>query len=240
MNLHLNNKNFEELINLSSNFFNIPSSAIRKDYFITMILANLSNSEYKDFVVFKGGTSLSKCYPKSIERFSEDIDLTYLPITGMSNKQISKTLKSIETELAKGFKVEKISSERNDRNKSSKVWFNNNMRNEESIKLEIGSSVKPHPYNKMELKSYIQEYLENFNFIDDIEEFELHSVSLNVLAIERTFVDKIMSIKRHSICSTLENKVRHIYDITKLYTMPDIQHFVSNKAELKSLIRICK
>ncbi len=83
MNLHLNNKDFEELINLTSNFFNIPSSAIRKDYFITMILANLSNSEYNEFVVFKGGTSLSKCYPKSIERFSEDIDLTYLPKNGM-------------------------------------------------------------------------------------------------------------------------------------------------------------
>ena len=75
--------------------FNIPSSAVRKDYFITLILQNLSNSIFLDNVVFKGGTSLSKCYPNSINRFSEDIDLTYIPDEGMSNKQISKKLRKI-------------------------------------------------------------------------------------------------------------------------------------------------
>lgn len=78
---------FEELIELTSNQVNIPSSAVRKDYFITIILKNLAESEYLEHVVFKGGTSLSKCYPGSIDRFSEDIDLTYVPEEGLSNKQ---------------------------------------------------------------------------------------------------------------------------------------------------------
>ncbi|WP_129725956.1 nucleotidyl transferase AbiEii/AbiGii toxin family protein [Mycoplasmopsis citelli] len=33
-----------------------------------------NNFKYKDYIVFKGGTSLSKVY-NLIERFSEDIDL---------------------------------------------------------------------------------------------------------------------------------------------------------------------
>ena len=44
-------------------------------------------SEYADKCVFKGGTSLSKCYPGSIQRFSEDIDLTYIPDDATSKKQ---------------------------------------------------------------------------------------------------------------------------------------------------------
>ncbi len=49
-----------------------------------------------------------------------------------------------------------------------------------------------------------------------------------------------MSIKRHAICSTLPNKVRHIYDVTKLYNMSEIQSFFKNKTQLKELIKITK
>lgn len=54
MELHLNNLEFEELIELTSQKINIPSSAVRKDYFITIILKKLSDSDFIDRVVFKG------------------------------------------------------------------------------------------------------------------------------------------------------------------------------------------
>ena len=47
---------------------------IEKDYYVTMILRLLSQKLPN--VVFKGGTSLSKGY-KAINRFSEDIDITF-------------------------------------------------------------------------------------------------------------------------------------------------------------------
>lgn len=74
MNLYNNEEFFEELIELVAKQYNLLTSAVRKDYFITLILRNLQNSPYLEHVVFKGGTSLIKCYPGSIERFSEDID----------------------------------------------------------------------------------------------------------------------------------------------------------------------
>ena len=46
---------------------------IEKDYYVTMLLKNMARR--LPFLVFKGGTSLSKCY-QIIHRFSEDIDLT--------------------------------------------------------------------------------------------------------------------------------------------------------------------
>jgi predicted nucleotidyltransferase component of viral defense system len=240
MKLHHSESEFEELIVLASQTFNIPPNAVRKDYFITLVLQNLANSIFIESVVFKGGTSLSKCYPNSIERFSEDIDLTYIPENEMSNKQISRKLKSIEKSLIGKGHYEKINGERNDRNKSSFVWFNEEFKDIENIKLEIGSSVKPHPYSKKTLKSYIHEYLESINENEAIEEYELLEISLNVLNVERTFVDKLMSVKRHAICGTLSNKVRHIYDIVKLYEMNEIQNFMSKREEFKRIIYLTK
>ncbi len=48
---------------------------IEKDYWVCYILNYLFNiCQFKDFLIFKGGTSLSKAY-NIIKRFSEDIDL---------------------------------------------------------------------------------------------------------------------------------------------------------------------
>ena len=87
-------------------------------------LLYLSQSEYVSSCVFKGGTSLSKCYPGSIERFSEDIDLTFIPEPGMTNKQIERKLKSIEKLMTVGSNTEIVSHERNERNKSIYFWNN--------------------------------------------------------------------------------------------------------------------
>lgn len=240
MKLHYKIEEFEELIELTSNYVNIPVSAIRKDYFITMILKNLSGSDYLEDVVFKGGTSLSKCYPGSIDRFSEDIDLTYIPEEGLSNTQISRKLKAIEKILIGDGKYEIIAEERNDRNKSSFVWFNEEQKEIERVKLEIGSSVRPHPFSKKCFRSYIHEYLYSINELDSIEEYQLTDTEVNVLNIERTFVDKILSVKRHAICGTLPDKVRHIYDIAKLYQLEEIQIFLKNTEQLKNIVNLTK
>jgi len=240
MNLHHRIEEFEELIELTSNQVNIPSGAVRKDYFITIILKNLAESEYLEHVVFKGGTSLSKCYPGSIDRFSEDIDLTYVPEGDLSNKQISRRLKAIEKILIGRAKYEIIAEERNDRNKSSFVWFNDEEKEIERVKLEIGSSVRPHPFHKKIFRSYIHEYLDSIDESEAIKEYQLTDVEVNVLDIQRTFIDKILSVKRHAICGTLSDKVRHIYDIVKLYQLEEIQNFLKDTQQLKEIVKLTK
>ena len=236
MKLHEYQYEFKDLISIVASKLNIPESAVERDYYIVLLLKNLENSEYADKCVFKGGTSLSKCYPGSIERFSEDIDLTFLGME-LSDKACDKSIKQIEAIMTTGAQSDKITAERSNRSKSMYVWFANE---DNKIKLEIGSSVRPDPYSKKTFKSYIHEFLEEQGAEDDIQKFELASVTLNVLHIERTFIDKIMSVKRHAICESLDKKVRHIYDVTRLFTLPEIQDFLRDKTELKRLIRITK
>ena len=78
MKLHTHPEEFRELITVVANEKHISESAVERDYYIVMMLKSLADSPYADQCVFKGGTSLSKCYPGSIDRFSEDIDLTFL------------------------------------------------------------------------------------------------------------------------------------------------------------------
>lgn len=236
MKLHEFTTKFRDLISIVAAEKHLPESAIERDYYIVLLLKNLADSEYAENCVFKGGTSLSKCYPCSIERFSEDIDLTFLGMDE-TDKVCDKTIKKIEKVMTVGTQTEKIDAERSNRSKSMLVWFGDKA---SRVKLEIGSSIRPDPYSKKTVKTYIQEFLEEHGGAEDIEKYGLCEITLNVLNIERTFVDKLMSVKRHAICGTIKNKVRHIYDVTRLFSLPEIQAFLSDKDELKRLIDITK
>lgn len=236
MKLHVFPEEFQELITVVANDKHISESAVERDYYIVMMLKALADSPYAEQCVFKGGTSLSKCYPGSIDRFSEDIDLTFLGME-LSDKACDKAIKKIETVMSTSAQTEKIPQERSDRSKSMYVWFG---APENRVKLEIGSTIRPDPYSKRTVKTYIHEFLESRGFQDDIIRFELTPVEINTLNIERTFIDKIMSVKRHAICGSLERKVRHIYDVTRLYQMPEIQTFLADTDELKRLVQLTK
>lgn len=49
---------------------------LEKDVWVVWTLRQLFDSPWADHLIFKGGTSLSKAY-RAIDRFSEDIDITY-------------------------------------------------------------------------------------------------------------------------------------------------------------------
>lgn len=166
----------------------------------------------------------------------EDIDLTFIPKEELSENKYSKTLKKIEKTIIGNAKIQKIEDERSDRSKSSYVWFEENSR----VKLEIGSSVMPDPYEEKTLKTYIQEFLEYKEMFNEVREYELEEVKINVLKIERTFLDKIFSIKRHAIDGNITKKVRHIYDVAQLYKMKEIKDFINDKKSLKELVKKIK
>lgn len=73
MNLHENKEDFTEAVQAVSRGLNISPALVEKDYYVTLVLKRIN--EEVSGLIFKGGTSLSKCH-KAIDRFSEDIDLT--------------------------------------------------------------------------------------------------------------------------------------------------------------------
>ena len=75
----------------------LPEQIIEKDWWVTQVLKAVFSLPYAEYLSFKGGTSLSKCW-HMIERFSEDIDIAinrdFLGYGGaLSRTQISDKLR---------------------------------------------------------------------------------------------------------------------------------------------------
>lgn len=74
--LTLGSKDRAEVLEVAALKTDRPAHLLEKDIWVVWALSVLFDSPLGDGLTFKGGTSLSKAY-RVIDRFSEDIDLTY-------------------------------------------------------------------------------------------------------------------------------------------------------------------
>ena len=114
MYLHKENRElFRDAILLTSQRLEVSEDIVEKDYYVTLILKKLSLIEYP--IVFKGGTSLSKAF-QVIDRFSEDIDITFTEHLGEARRKKLKynILKPIADEL--GLVIRNFDSIESDKN----------------------------------------------------------------------------------------------------------------------------
>ncbi len=79
----------------------INANFIEKDWWVCVVLRSLYSLPYSKYLLFKGGTSLSKCW-HLIDRFSEDIDIAidreFLGFGGtLSKTQISDRLRRADS-----------------------------------------------------------------------------------------------------------------------------------------------
>lgn len=219
MKLHKDKATFEQAVRSASRYFNVESALVEKDYFVTLVLGKIN--EYAPGLLFKGGTSLSKCH-KIINRFSEDIDLT-LDEEHFTQGQ-RKKLKYIIVDVCKELGLTLI----NERETKSRRDYNS-YRIEYPILCSSGSVnpqllvetvfiQKAYPDEIKTANSMIGDWLHDTENSKAIEQFELHPFEIRVQALERTLVDKVFAI-----CDYMERNItlrqsRHIYDISRLLT----------------------
>ena len=92
----------------------IPLAMVEKDFWVCFVLAKIfSDTELRDALRFKGGTSLSKGYGL-IKRFSEDLDLILDKSLVLGDEDIFKSSYKKQREFAD------VVSEKN-----SNVYINN-------------------------------------------------------------------------------------------------------------------
>jgi len=103
MKLHEDKEVFITYISSVSQYMGLPEVYIEKDYWITRSLKQLSESDVSQYIVFKGGTSLSKAH-KLIHRFSEDIDLAAIA-DGLGDAKRKRLLKNAEAAANNGLEL---------------------------------------------------------------------------------------------------------------------------------------
>ena len=258
--LHNERKNINAAILNTARKKNLTPALVEKDLYVCYILDYLFNRfVYKNFLEFKGGTSLSKGYDL-INRFSEDIDvvlkadvlnvnlediinlesknkkskqadeLNRKAITFYQEKLIPILKRDLESELESDFNVVL-----DEKDLAIYIQYPSSFRNEyvkDSVKLEIGPLAAWTPCETKEISSFIaQEYPKLFE-----------TVSFPVLITKpvRTFWEK--AVIMHQEANRVDGKVpmryfRHYYD---LYRMNNsfVKKEALNNIELLNEVRI--
>ncbi|MCL1809344.1 MAG: nucleotidyl transferase AbiEii/AbiGii toxin family protein [Clostridiales bacterium] len=221
MNLHEDRGAFGQYIEATADFLGITDAGIvEKDYFVTLFLKNIIKK--RPDMIFKGGTSLSKCY-KIINRFSEDIDMNVrteaAKLTEGQRKRLKQDVISSIEEL--GFSLENLEKIR------SRREFNRYVVNYKTsvtfgylkpyLVVETDVFIKSFPTETMEAASLTCDFLLAQKLESEVKKYNLEPFIVQVQAKERTFIDKVFAIADYYLDGHTANHSRHIYDLYKLY-----------------------
>lgn len=258
--LEISNEELELVIQNTADKLNMSKAIAEKDLWVCMILKYLfSKFKYKDAIVFKGGTSLSKVY-KLIERFSEDIDLALdwkvlgygerEPYEERSNTKQLKFNEKLNEDTKVFIRDNFLPVLQNDfkeilKNKKysfyidefdgQTICFDYPKKHKDSsilqvIRLEIGSLAEPIPASNQKIKTYIEEVYPQV-FDENIEVVAVDSL--------RTFFEKITILHREA--NRLNGNYptrysRHFYDVYKMLFTDIREKSFENIELLKTVI----
>uniref|UniRef100_UPI00084D71C1 nucleotidyl transferase AbiEii/AbiGii toxin family protein n=1 Tax=Arcticibacter eurypsychrophilus TaxID=1434752 RepID=UPI00084D71C1 len=248
MRLHENKTLFRQAVQFTAQQMDIPSIYVEKDYWVTYALYAIFNNEIGSDTVFKGGTSLSKCY-NMIDRFSEDIDLVVLRKTGDTNgklksklKAISRVVETIMPEVPIAGITQKMGMNRKTAHTYNKEFEGNYGQVRDVIIIEATWLGYHEPYTSKSIISFIGNMMLGNGQKDIAEENGMLSFNLLVLEPIRTICEKIMSLVRFSYgenpIADLKRKIRHTYDLHQLLQQEEFNDFFNAPAFDDMLLKV--
>ena len=216
MYLHNDKELFGDIIALTAEKMGQAQDIIEKDYYVTIILKELSLCDYP--ICFKGGTSLSKAFGV-IDRFSEDIDITFTEYLGKSRRKNLKydILKSIADKL--GFTIANWDSIESNKDYNHYDFAYSSIVDNPFlttyVKLETALMSYAFPTEERMIGNYIYTALKD-DEPELIEEYDLLPFPMQVQSLERTLIDKLFALCDYYIQNKAARNSRHLYDIYKL------------------------
>lgn len=238
MKLHSNLKLYKQAVRFASEQIGLPEIYIEKDYWLSLVLKAIYSEQIGDQVVFKGGTSLSKCF-SLIDRFSEDIDLSIIKSPDDSSNQLSNKLKAISkivSDIIPEVQVEgltrKMGKNRKTVHSYSKEFQGDYGHVRDSLVVEATWLGNPEPNQKVMINSYIGTMMEQSNQGDLIKEYDMQPFEVKAQDPKRTICEKIMSLVRFSHSENpvedLKKKIRHVYDLHQLIENAQCREFLES------------
>lgn len=242
--LHKDREQFLEAINLAEHQTGVMAQAIEKDYYVTMILRMLADRV--PYIVFKGGTSLSKCH-KVIKRFSEDIDITVdIALSQGEKKKVKYIIIDIVQEL--GLQVINLEETRSRRD------YNKYIISYDTVLPMLSEALQPEvlmetsyisvsfPTVILPVSSYIGEMMV-VEAPELMQTYALEPFEMKVQGIERTLVDKVFAVCDYYLNDLVKKHSRHIYDIYKLLPLvtldKDFKDLVEEVREIRKASLKC-
>ncbi len=232
MNLSDDKELFDRYILIAADNLKINEALIEKDYYVTLFLRELTTKLPN--LLFKGGTSLAKCY-KVIKRFSEDIDLTISGDTFPKSarkevyKAVVETCDTLDLSIANLDKIMYGLDYNNYEIEYPKKYYSAGIKpniNAETIFME-----KVYPYEQKTACSILYDFLSSIDRNATEQYEDLRPFEIRVQTMERTLIDKVFALCDYKISGATSRNSRHIYDIYNL-----LEH-VKIEDSLKVLVR---
>jgi hypothetical protein len=228
-----------EILNQATELTGLPAVAIEKDWWVTLALNASFSLKYSNYIVFKGGTSLSKGW-NLIERFSEDIDLAIDRKFFGFDGDISKTqIKNLRKQSCEFISTTFL----NDLTKTLTEWkaideckliaqpVKDSDKDPQVIEIHYNSVIDTSEY----LQQRVLIEVSSRSLMEPIEERQINSIlsenfpqqsfvtvpfTIPTVLPQRTFLEKIFLL--HEEFSQDAEKIRidrlsrHLYDLEKL------------------------
>ena len=238
---------FKTLLINTANDLKILEEYVEKDYWLILILKTIF-SKSQDYV-FKGGTSLSKCY-HLINRFSEDIDVSYsteydsLTVNDINRrfKGITRSVKEVGLEIENKDHLRRNAYFNQFRCPYPSLFDGNTI--EKKVVIELAGHTPSFPSKQVFIQSFIGEYLEKINRHDLVEKYELEPFLITAQTLERTLVDKTYAMCDYYLDNKAKNHSRHIYDVYKILGVVELNEKLSSLysevREHRKKIVVCK
>ena len=248
MKLHENIALYKDAIRFTAQEMKLRPEYVEKDYWVTFALFTIFNNEIAKDTVFKGGTSLSKCY-QMIDRFSEDIDLVVLRREGETDsklksklKTVSKVVESILPEVPMEGITHKMGMNRKTAHSYNKEFKGDYGQVRDVIILESTWLGYYEPYTTKSIISFVGQMMVDTQQTQIAEENNLLPFDVLVLEPIRTICEKIMSLVRFSYgenpIEDLKKKIRHTYDLHQLLKQEVFSEFFHSKSFDEMLLKV--
>lgn len=240
---HLKEKDFKKFIEDMSIKTNIAVDIIEKDYYVCLVLKELAKKQDYLKAYFKGGTAVYKIL-ETMNRFSEDIDLTVKVLLEESNTRNKKRLK----ESALGYEIEDLELIKDGciDNKGSvtgvyqyvSVYEDNEIPLQRAGKIQVESTsfTVSEPTEKYYIEPLIYKLANDKEKKILEEQFDITKIEIEIIKLERMFIDKIFAAEFYYIRNMYMDTAKHLYDISVLFNNDKIQKLLNNKDELNKLI----
>jgi len=224
---------FMQLILRASETLGIEAGIIEKDYYVTVFLGKIQ--EKQPDIIFKGGTSLSKCY-RLINRFSEDLDLSVSyddRLTQARRRQLKANILAVIDELGLTLQNPEEIRSRRDFNRyiiGYPVSAGADFLKSQLI-VETAVFFRSFPCRRMPASSFLYDYLQEAGMDGFAEEYGILPFEVSVQSAERTFIDKIFALGDYFLSGDITERSRHIYDIYKLRSIVTIDDSLRKLAQ---------
>lgn len=244
MYFHENKFQFQSFIRIIKERENIDADIIEKDYYVCTVLKELAKQQDYLKAYFKGGTAVYKILD-TMNRFSEDIDLTVEVVKEESNNSNKTRLKK----SALGYKIPGLELQKEktkDVKQSVTAYYKyntffenegNQLHRAGEIQVEATSFTVSEPIEIHKIEPILYRYANEKEREILAKEFDIAPFEIKVQKLERIFIDKLFAAELYFEKEMYMDLSKHLYDLTILFETKRIQEFFNNIKEFEKIIK---